>query len=268
MLPIKDTVPTDRRPVATLVLIVVLVGFFGYQLTLSGEVGSADGPSAASERAEFSVSYGAIPARLLDPGSDCGIASSDDAEGVVLCGEGAEAGRAVTAPWAVSLLTSLLLSAGLLQLILNAGFLWLLGNTLEDSLGPARFLALYVLGGIAGIYLQAAIDPDSTLPLAGAAGGVAAVLGGYLILHPGARVLVMSVVPLVAGFLEVSVLPLVAAWLLLTVLPLISAVDPAGLAGTGADLYLVGIGGFLLGLAIIRLLAPAGDDVPEPLDGG
>lgn len=269
MLPIKDNVPTERRPVTTLALIAVLVGIFGYQLTLSGAPGSAGGPPAVSERAEFSVSHGAIPARLLDPGSDCAVAPAGaDGQGAVICGAAVDESRAVTAPWLVSLLTSALLSAGLLQLVLNAGFLWLLGNTLEDSIGPARFLALYALGAVAGLYLQAAIDPDSTLPLAGAGGGVAALLGGYLVLHPGARVLVISVVPLFAGFFEAPVLPLVAAWLLLSALPLISAVDLTGLAGDPPGIYLIGVGGLLLGLAIIRLLAPRGYGVPEPPDGG
>jgi membrane associated rhomboid family serine protease len=269
MLPIKDNVPTERRPVTTLALIAVLVGIFGYQLTLSGAPGSAGDPPAVSERAEFSVSHGAIPSRLLDPGAGCEIVSAGaSAQGVVICGAAVDEARAVTAPWLVSLLTSVLLSAGLLQLVLNIAFLWLLGNTLEDSIGPARFLAVYALGAVAGLYLQAAIDPDSTLPLAGATGGVAAILGGYLVLHPGARVLVISVVPLFAGFFEAPVLPLVAGWLLLSVLPLISAVEPAGLAGDSAGAYVMGIGGLLLGLAIIRLLAPAGHGVPEPPGGG
>jgi len=269
MLPIKDNVPTERRPVTTLALIAVLVGIFGYQLTLSNAPGSAGGPPAVSARAEFWVSHGAIPARLLDPGRGCEIVSAGGGgDGAVICGAAVDVARAVTAPWLVSLLSSALLSAGLLQLILNAGFLWLLGNTLEDSIGPVRFLALYALGAVAGLYLQAAIDPDSTLPLAGATGGVAALLGGYLVLHPGARVLVMSIIPLFAGFFEVPVLPLVAGWLLLSVLPLISAVDPIGLLGESAGAYLMAIGGLLLGLAIIRLLAPAGYGVPEPPGGG
>jgi rhomboid family protein len=269
MLPIKDNVPTERRPLITVALIAALIGIFGYQLTLSDAPGSAGGPGAVSERTEFSVSHGAIPARLSDPGSGCEILSAGaDGQGAVICGASVDGSRAVTAPWLLSLLTSALLSAGLLQLILNAGFVWLLGNTLEDSIGPARFLALYALGALAGLYLQAAIDPDSTLPLAGASGGVAALLGGYLVLHPGARVLMISVVPLFAGFYEVPVLPLVAVWLLLSALPLISAVDLTGLAGDPPGVYLIGIGGLLLGLAIVRLLAPAGYGVPEPRDGG
>jgi membrane associated rhomboid family serine protease len=269
MLPVKDNVPTDRAPVATLALIAVLVGVFVYQLTLSDAPGSAGGPPAVSERAEFAISHGAIPARLLDPGSACEIReATQGGQGAVICGAPVDEVRAVTAPWPVSLLTSILLSAGLLALVLNAGFLWLLGNTLEASIGRARFLALYVVGALAGLYLQASVEPDSTAALAGAAGGVAAVLGGYLVLHPRGRVLMISVVPLFAGLYEVPATPLVAGWLLLSVLPLVSAIDPTGLAGGSTGPYLMGVGGLLLGLAIIRLLAPADRGIAAPLDGG
>ena len=145
--------------------------------------------------------------------------------------------------------------------------LWLLGNTLEDDLGGAGILAVYLLGGIAGLYAQTAIDPGSTLPLAGAAGGAAAVVGGYLLLHPKAKILMFSVVPLLGGFAEVAVLPLAAGWLILQLLPVISELSLTGVADGPARPYLVAIGGLILGLAIIRLLGRTGSGEPAPADG-
>jgi membrane associated rhomboid family serine protease len=269
--PLKDNVPTERKPVLTLVLIAACVLLFGYQLTLSGERGSGQGPRAVSEREQFAVTHGAIPARLLDPGAGCTLSSTETGpRGSVECGGAAEAGVGAveTAPWLVSLAFSLFLSAGLLQLILNVLFLWLAGNTLEDDLGPLGLLLLFALGGIAGLYLQALLNPDSTLPLAGAAGGVGAVLGAYLVLHPRAGILVISMIPIVAGFVEVPVLPLVAAWVLLQLLPAISELAPAGINGEPAGLYAVGAGGLLLGLAMISALRAARGETPLPDGSG
>ncbi len=238
----------------TLALIALCLVLFGYQLTLSGEPGSGDGPRAISEREQFAITHGAIPARLLDPGAGCSLSSDENGRGGSIgCGESAAApaGSVETAPWLVSLAFSLFLSAGLLALLLNVLFLWMLGNTLEDDLGRLGLLALFVAGGVGGLYLQALLSPDSTLPLAGTAGGVGAVLGAYLLLHPRAKVLVVSMLPLLGGFVELPVLPLVALWTVLQLPPAISELSPAGLSGEAPAVYVVGAGGLLLGLAMI-----------------
>ena len=265
MVPIKDNVRTARRPIVTLALIAISFVLFGYQLILSDAPQSGDGRSAVSERGQFSITHGAIPDRLTHPGSDCGVASAAAGVGKVLCGDEGliAAGAFDTAPWLTSLITSLFLSAGLLQLLLNTLFLWLLGNTLEDDLGWAGLVALYLFGGVFGLYAQSLIEPGSTLPVAGAAGGVAAVLGGYLVLHARARVLMMSVIPFFAGFVEVPVIPLVTGWLLLQFLPAISELSVTGIAEQPPGPYLVGLGGFLFGAGIIRLFGPTRP--PQPV---
>ena len=63
-------------------------------------------------------------------------------------------------------------------------FLWIFGNNVEDSMGPVKFLGFYLVGGIAALALQVAIDPNSTAPTIGASGAIAAVLGGYIVLYP------------------------------------------------------------------------------------
>jgi membrane associated rhomboid family serine protease len=78
--------------------------------------------------------------------------------------------------------------AGLLHLGGNMLFLWIFGNNVEDSMGPVRFVAFYLLGGIAALALQVAVSPDSTTPTLGASGAIAGVLGGYILIYPRARV--------------------------------------------------------------------------------
>lgn len=265
MVPLKDNVPTARRPIATLALIAISFVLFGYQLILSDAPESGDGRSAVSERGQFAITHGAIPDRLAHPGSDCGVASAAGGVGKVFCGEEGliAAGALDTAPWLLSLVTSLFLSAGLLQLLLNTLFLWLLGNTLEDDLGWAGLVALYLFGGVFGLYAETLIDPGSTIPVAGAAGGVAAVLGAYLVLHASARVLMLSLVPFFAGFVEVPVIPLAIGWLLLQFLPVISELSVTGIAEPAPGPYLVGLGGFFFGMLIVRLFGP--QRAPEPV---
>ena len=91
--------------------------------------------------------------------------------------------------WLWQPFTYMFLHAGLLHLGGNMLFLWIFGNNVEDVMGRARFVAFYLLGGIAALGLQVAIGPNSDVPTIGASGAIAAVLGAYLLTFPRARVL-------------------------------------------------------------------------------
>ena len=81
--------------------------------------------------------------------------------------------------------------ASFLHIAGNMLFLWIFGNNVEDSMGPVKYIFFYLLGGIAALALQVAVDPSSTAPTVGASGAIAAVLGGYIVLYPRARVLTL-----------------------------------------------------------------------------
>lgn len=275
MLPLKDNVPTARFPIVTVVLIALNIAVFGYQLMLPAD--RASDPELAqaqvSERTELTLRYGAIPYRITHPGSDCGVDLQGRAQEVIC--EGAPRPNAFpqqghpenldNPPWWVTLLTSMFLHGGLLHLIGNMLFLWVFGNNVEDSMGRGRFIAFYVLAGITAVYAQAALNLDSTIPTIGASGAVAGVLGAYALLHPKARVLTMVFIVFLVTFIEIRALLLLGAWIVLQFLPVIGQLASPELSEAGGVAYLAHIGGFIFGLAMIRLFArrDRGAELPE-----
>src|SRR5919108_287237 len=98
-----------------------------------------------------------------------------------------------SAPWWVTVFTSMFMHGSLLHLAGNMLFLWIFGNNIEDSMGRPRFVVFYLLGGVAALGGQILTDPDATIPTVGASGAIAAVLGGYALLYPRARVITVFI---------------------------------------------------------------------------
>lgn len=135
-----------------------------------------------------------------------------------------------------------------MHLIGNMLYLWIFGNNIEDALGHARFLAFYLLCGVAAALAQAVPDPHSEIPMIGASGAISGVLGAYLLLYPHARVLV--VIPL--GF-YLQTVRLKAGWVLgfwfvMQLFSSLASADQQGGVAFGAHL-----GGFIAGLALLPL---------------
>jgi membrane associated rhomboid family serine protease len=95
----------------------------------------------------------------------------------------------------VNVFTSMFVHGGLAHLAGNLLFLWIFGDNVEDRLGHGRFLAFYLLCGFAAAIAQAALNPDSLVPMVGASGAIAGVMGGYLVLYPRSRVLMLFPFP-------------------------------------------------------------------------
>jgi membrane associated rhomboid family serine protease len=160
----------------------------------------------------------------------------------------------------VTILTSMFMHGGWLHIIGNMLFLWVFGNNVEDRMGRARFLAFYLLAGTVAVYAQSLIDPQSTVPTIGASGAVAGVLGGYILLHPRARVITLVIIVFFVTLIEIPALVLLGIWAVLQFLP---ALGQLGVGDLPADevAYVAHLGGFLFGLAMIRLFI-AGRDGP------
>ena len=246
MFPLKDNIPTRRFPVLTVSIIVInVLMFFLFQearLSLSG----------AAVNEQNVVEFGAIPYEITHPGSECGVTSARE----VAC-EG-QAGVSGTPPgqpptW-LTLLTSMFMHGGLLHIIGNMLFLWIFGNNVEDSMGRPRFVAFYLLGGLVAILAQTAISPDSTTPTIGASGAVAGVLGGYALLYPRARVTTLVIIIFFITLIELPALLVLGGWFLLQLF-YGSAELSQPVAGGGGVAYFAHIGGFLFGLALIKLFA-------------
>jgi len=247
--PLKDNVPTQRAPVVTVTLIAAnVLAYFLWQhggLTL----GEPDSPRFLNNL----IDYAAIPYELTHPGDHCELVSGG---GVACEGQQGVSGRADAQPptW-ITPFTAMFMHGGLLHLGGNMLFLWIFGNNIEDSLGPIRFILFYLLGGLAAMALQVAIDPNAAVPTVGASGAIAGVLGGYLILFPRARVLTLIFIVFFFTFIELPAMLLLGFWFVTQLLfGYFDLADPTG--GGGGVAYFAHVGGFVFGMLAIRLFAP------------
>jgi membrane associated rhomboid family serine protease len=245
MFPLKDNIPTRRFPVvtATIVVICVVVWFLVEQSFWNiSETGD-----------DVVIEYGAIPYEITNPGEECAL----DTTGSQLLCEGQEgvAGDAPSqAPWWVTIFTSMFLHGSFLHLGGNMLFLWIFGNNIEDSMGRVRYVAFYLLGGVAALAGQVLVDPDAAVPTVGASGAIAAVLGGYALLYPRARVITLIFIIIIFTVIELPALVVLGLWFLMQLAYGVNDIaQPVG--GGGGVAYFAHLGGFLFGLAAIKLFA-------------
>jgi rhomboid family protein len=217
-----------------------------------------------------SVRYGAIPYELTHSGHHCGLIAaqaSESAAEVACQGERLPDGSIVggsapaqPATWE-TVFSSMFLHGGFLHIFGNMLFLAIFGPNVEEAMGRIRFPAFYLLGGLAALAAQVAIDPNSTAPTLGASGAIAAVLGGYILLYPRARVLSLVLIIFFVTIIEVPAIFLLGFWFLTQLyFGAAGLSDPVGSGGGVA--YYAHIGGFLFGLALIGLFAKHRRSVP------
>ncbi|HXE74256.1 MAG TPA: rhomboid family intramembrane serine protease [Candidatus Xenobia bacterium] len=221
MIPLRDANPSRRWPLITLLVILANALIFLYEVTL--------GPAQLQQ---FVFTFGVVPARLTGA-----------APPALPAGGGIE-----------TLLTSMFLHAGWLHLIGNMWFLWIFGDNVEDYLGHLRFLLFYLFCGLAAGLIHIVFNLSSMLPTVGASGAIAGVLGAYLLLFPRARIL--TLVPVFFVFLmEIPAYVILIYWFVLQFLSgTVSIVE--GSAAQGGVAWWAHVGGFVVGLALVKLLAP------------
>ena len=251
MFPLKDNIPTDRFPVVTVALILINVFVFLFLQQPSG---------FSSVNDQTVVNYGAIPYELTHPGKHCDLVRGVDQRGqqgeTVACEDQAGVrGTAEPQPSTLlTILTSMFMHGGFLHIIGNMLFLWIFGNNIEDSMGRLKFILFYLLGGVAAVALQVAVEPNSTAPTVGASGAIAGVLGGYVLLYPRARVLTLIFIIFFVTFVELPAMLVLGFWFLQQVF--FGAVGLTGPTGGGGGVaYFAHIGGFLFGLLFIKAFA-------------
>ena len=219
MLPLKDNIPTARRPVVTYALILTnLAVWIVYE-----HAGAQPG---------FGQSLGSSGYFPCDVGGSCSPPGH---------------------PWFVTAITSMFLHAGWAHLLGNMLFLWIFGNNVEDRLGRVRFLLLYLAGGLAAtaaqtfVTLQWGSTTDAEIPNVGASGAIAAVLGAYILLYPGAIVLTW-IAPIF--LIPIPAVVYLGIWFALQLfLGSSSFTSPESGGGVA---YFAHIGGFVFGLAACR----------------
>jgi membrane associated rhomboid family serine protease len=225
MLPIRDLNPTRRFPLFTYGLIALNVAVFIWEMSLS---------QVQLERAFFDLA--AVPANITQN------------------------------PWSMEslldIVRSMFLHGGYEHILGNMLYLWLFGDNIEDRLGKLLFLVLYFVSGFAATFAQVAIDPNSTIPMVGASGAIAGILGGYLILFPGVRV--RGVVPLgrVSQLAEWPAYLVLGLWF---VLQLFNGIASLGVeTASGGVAFFAHIGGFLTGLVLTAIFMQIVRQPPAP----
>ncbi len=218
MIPFTDAVRARRVPVVNISIIAACIAVFIYELTL-GSVLDVN---------RFFSDYGVVPRQLSDWWSDPS-------------GFGEPA----------TLATAAFIHGGWLHLAGNMVYLWVFGDNVEDALGHIGYAAFYLAGAVVAGVTQVAVDTSSVIPVVGASGAIAAVLGGYLVLHPRAPVGVF-----LAPFLIIP-LPafvLIVFWFLLQLLAGAATLGESQATETVA--VWAHIGGFVAGFLIMIALRP------------
>jgi len=156
---------------------------------------------------------------------------------------------------ALSLLTSMFLHGGWLHVIGNMWFLWIFGDNVEDILGPGKFLALYLLCGLAAGLAHVALNADSRVPTIGASGAIAGVMGAYLVKFPHARILTLVPVFVFLTTFELPAYYLLVYWLVIQFFSGAGSIARSHLSEGGVA-WFAHIGGFLAGMLLVNLLRP------------
>jgi membrane associated rhomboid family serine protease len=219
MIPLRDENPTRTVPFVNHALVAVNIAVFAYQVLLA-----VDGGPAATMA--FIERLAVTPVALLSPAS----------------------WSQAPVPPPATLMTSMFVHGSFLHLAGNMLYLWVFGDNIEDSMGHLKYLVFYIACGLGAAVAQVAVAPASALPMVGASGAIAGVLGAYLVLHPTNQVLTLVFLVI---FIRVMYLPAVVLLGLWFVIQIFSALNDGG-AGVA---WYAHIGGFLVGVLLIGIFA-------------
>jgi membrane associated rhomboid family serine protease len=219
MIPLKDDNPTQTFPFVTIGIIALNCLIFLYQLSLSPE-----GLQTLLFR------YGAIPFLLTHPFS-------------------AEFEITPALPPALTVFSSMFLHGGMIHLLGNMLYLWIFGNNVEDHLGHFRFVLFYLITGFFASFFHTLSEVNSVIPMIGASGAIAGVLGAYILLFPRANVSTLFIFIIFFKIIKVPAVLILGFWFLIQILN-------AGTGG-GSVAWYAHVGGFLAGLILVRFFKPA-----------
>jgi len=238
VIPFRDDNPTRTVPIITIAIIAVNVAVFLYQSIL---------PDA--RQLAFVYTHAAIPAVLLGQASLTEVLP----HGLLAAAHAYSIPIQPLQPIWLTIFTSMFLHGGFLHLGGNMLYLWIFGNNVEDLLGPARYIAFYFLCGLVAAAAQIVFSIGSPMPMIGASGAIAGVLGAYYIRFPQARVQC-----LVFLFFLVTVIWLPAGLVLLLwfLLQVLNSLGVIGHSAQGGVAVFAHVGGFIAGWALIRRFEP------------
>jgi len=232
VIPYRDENPTTLTPIVTggFIALNVLAWLF------------IEGAGAGRAVDAAVCTYGLIPGEVLQrvaPGTGVELAPG------VFC-------TIDPGPQYWTVLTSMFMHGGWMHLIGNMVFFAVFGNNIEDAMGHLRFAVFYLLCGGAAAATQVLITPTSTIPMVGASGAISGVLGAYVLLYPRVRVHALVFLGIYVTTITIPAFVMLGYWIVVQVL---SSLASLGARASGGTAYFAHIGGFVAGLALIRLFA-------------
>jgi membrane associated rhomboid family serine protease len=230
VIPLRDDNPTRSTPVVTFVLIAINVAAF--LLQLSAGLG------------ESTLVFGLIPAELTQ-GADR-LYTGRELE--LPPGVGV---RNFDPSWA-TIFSSMFMHGSWMHIIGNMWFLWIFGNNVEDDLGKLKFLVFYLVCGVAAALAQVLLSSSSPIPMVGASGAVAGVLGAYIVLHPHSRVYCLLILLVFITTVTLPAWIVLGYWFVLELLRSLVSLGPE--APGGGVAYGAHVGGFIAGWLLVRIM--------------
>ena len=218
MIPIRDTAPCHSRPLVTWILMALCIGIFVSMQLMPDEL-----------QRQLTYLYGMVPIRYANPMWAASFGLPPD--------------------YYLSFLTNLFLHGGWFHLIVNMLFLWIFADNVEDRMGRVRFLLFYLICGILATALQWYFDPNLGIPVVGASGAIAGVLGAYFFLYPYARVVlwIPFFIPIV---INVPAIAFLGVWV---IIQLHKAMTAFVFEGVSVDVaWWAHLGGFIAGTLLYR----------------
>lgn len=220
MIPIRDNIRSRRFPIVSIVLIVINIAVFIYELSLN-----------QAQLSNFMFNFGIIPRRVAALST-----GQIDFFGAV-----------------IPLISGMFIHGGWLHLLGNMLYLWIFGDNVEDRLGRGKFLLLYLGTGIVGSLAQVWANPQAAEPVIGASGAVAGILGAYFLTYPKAKVLTLVPIFIIISFIEIPAFAFLIIWFILQSLNGFTSIGATG----NMVAWWAHIGGFVTGAIGIKILASA-----------
>jgi membrane associated rhomboid family serine protease len=225
VIPLRDNVPRTRPPLVTWTLIALCALFFLFELLLPDRI-----------LFEFFHIYGVVPARFTDPAY----------------------ARIMGYPQGgyESLVTYMFLHGGWLHFLLNMWVLWIFADNVEEALGPWRFALFYLVCGVLAALVHILFNWNATMPVIGASGAIAGVMGAYFRLFPKARVVTLIPIFIFPWIIELPAVVFLGIWFAVQLLSGLGGAVSGGQADSVA--FWAHAGGFVAGLLLVRWVLPRG----------
>jgi membrane associated rhomboid family serine protease len=225
MFPLRDNIPSRSPSYGMWLIIITNTLVFILHLTMTDR-----------ELLRFTHVFGMVPGRATDPAWAQWVGYSPD--------------------WTMTLVTHMFLHAGWLHYLLNMWMLWIFGDNVEDVMGTVRFVLFYLLCGMGAILAHLLFNLDSPVPVVGASGAIAGVMGAYLLLYPHARVVAFVPIFFLPYFFEIPAVIFLGIWFLIQIVSGLFSLVFQGIGGGIA--WWAHIGGFIMGMALVRVFQKRG----------